>query len=138
VTSDHRITPGFIHDTLDALERHDDHRSDEHAGDAIERIGDVARQDREAVILARANVSTVFAAPDIAADYKRDRAAACAVQTWLTCQSRLRDAQAYDRLAGQILHAAEASPAATEQPGPGHTEPACSQPQATADPQAGQ
>jgi hypothetical protein len=53
----------------------------------------------------------VVAALDIAADYKRDRAAACADcadQTCLTCQSRLRDAQAYDRMADQLLQTAEA------------------------------
>jgi len=37
--------------------------------------------------------------------------------------------------AGQILHAAEAS---TERPGPGHTQPAPIQPQATPDREAGQ
>jgi hypothetical protein len=53
----------------------------------------------DSVILTGAEVNTVVGALDIAADYKRDRTAACAAcadQTCLTCQSRLRDAQAYD------------------------------------------
>jgi hypothetical protein len=66
----------------------------------------------DAVILTGAEVSRVVGALDIAADYKWDRAAACtdcADQTCLTCQSRLRDAQAYDQLATQMLHTAEAA-----------------------------
>ena len=101
----------------------------------------MGRQDREALILTGTDVGTVFAALDIAADYKRDRAAACADcadQTCPTCQSRLRDAQAYDRLAGQIIHAAEASAAAARQLGPDRAQPASGQRQAAADPEAGQ
>ena len=44
MTSDHRITPGLIHDILDALERHGYVRSDDlHAGRATGLIGDLAR-----------------------------------------------------------------------------------------------
>ena len=43
MTSDHRITPGLIHDILDALERHGYYRSDDlHADRAIGLIGDLA------------------------------------------------------------------------------------------------
>jgi hypothetical protein len=66
----------------------------------------------DAAILTDAEASTVFGALEIAADYKRDRAASCsycAGQTCLTCQSRLQDAQAYDRMADQLLQTAEAA-----------------------------
>jgi hypothetical protein len=61
-------------------------------------------------------VKTLLAALDIAADYQRDRAELCADctgQTCLTCESRLRDAQAYDLLTAQLIQAPEASGAAT-------------------------
>jgi len=95
------------------------------------------RTGRDAVVLTGADAGTVVAALDIAAGYKRDCAAACAGcagQTCLTCQSRLRDARAYARLGRQIFHAAEASAAAAQQPGPDHAPPAPGQPQAAADP----
>ena len=135
MTSDYRVTPGLIHDILDALERHGYYRSDDqHADRAIGLIGDLARvyegtQDypagayllpvpssrpadpepggqagQDAVTLADGDVSTVVAALDIAADYKRDRAEMCADcpdQSCPTCQSPLRDAQAYDRMAAR-------------------------------------
>jgi len=100
-----------------------------------------SRAGLDAVILTGVDVNTVFTALHIAADYQRDRAAGCADcadQTCLTCQSRLRDAQAYDRAAAQILHAAEPSAPAAELPGPGRAEPAGSQPQAAPDREAGQ
>ena len=170
MTDNDRMTWGFILEVLDVLERHGYHRSDnQHTGQAIGLLGDLAhvyegtrdarrsayvavppsppsaaqppiRTGPDPVVLTSADVSTVVAALDIAADYKRDRAAACADcadQTCLTCQSRLRDAQAYDRLADQILHAAEPS-AAAQRPGPDRAEPARSQPQAAADREAGQ
>ena len=95
MTSDHRITPGLIHDIVDALERHGYNRSDDlHADRAIGLIGDLAciyegTQDHpataypiavppppayprasshDAITLTRADASTVFAASDIAAD----------------------------------------------------------------------
>ena len=52
--------------------------------------------DLDAVILTDADVSTVLAALDVAADYKRDRAETCADcpdQSCPACQSRLQDAQ---------------------------------------------
>jgi hypothetical protein len=76
------------------------------------------------------------AALDIAADYKRDRAAACAdctSQSCPTCQSRLQHARAYERLAAHLIQATDASTTATtSDPGP------VSQPQPTADREVGQ
>jgi len=170
MTDDERLTWGFILEVLDVMERHGYHRSDnQHTGQAIGLLGNLAhgydstidaprganvtvptspstaaqspgRAGQDAVALTGTDAITVFAALDIAADYKRDRAAACADcadQTCPTCQSRLRDAQTYGRLAGQILHAAAAS-AAAQEPGPDRAEPSSGQPQAAADPEAGQ
>jgi hypothetical protein len=93
------------------------------------------------VILTDAEVSTVVAALDIAANHKRDRAAACADcadQSCLTCQSRLRDAGAYDQIATQMLHTAQVTWAATSaQPERDGLVPPC-QPQLAADREAGQ
>jgi hypothetical protein len=171
MTDDDRLTWGFILEVLDVLERHGYRHSDnQHTGQAIGLLGDLAhvyegtmdaprgayvavppspptaahppsRAGQDAVILTSADVSTIFAALDIAADYKRDRAGACADcadQTCLTCQSRLRDAQAYDRVAAQILQPAEPSAAAAGQPGPDRADPARSRPQAAPDREAGQ
>jgi hypothetical protein len=69
----------------------------------------------DAVILTGAEVRTVVTALDIAADHNHGRAGACADcadQTCPACQARLRDAQAYDQMAAQMLQAAEATPAA--------------------------
>jgi hypothetical protein len=105
MTTDHRVTPGLIHDILDALERHGYYRSDDlHADRAIGLIGDLAciyegTQDhpaitypitvppsppaydrptnRDAVTLTPADASTVFAALDIAVDDKRYRVEMC-------------------------------------------------------------
>jgi len=170
MTKDERMTWGLILEVFDVLEWRGYHRSDQqHTGQAIGLLGDLAhvyegtmdaprsgyvavppspptaaqppsRAGQDAVLLANADVSTVFAALDIAADYKRDHAAGCADcadQSCQTCQSRLRDAQAYDRVAAQILHAEPSAPAAG-QPGPARAGPARSQPQAAPDPEAGQ
>jgi hypothetical protein len=76
----------------------------------------------DAVTIPVGEVKTLFAALDIAADYQRDRAELCADctdQSCPACESRLRDAQAYDRLSAQLIQAAEASTAATaHHPGP--------------------
>jgi hypothetical protein len=76
----------------------------------------------DAVTLTGGDIGTVLAALDTAADHKRDRAETCADctdQSCLTCcQSRLRDAQAYDRLTTQILRTAEPRAAHCGQPGP--------------------
>jgi hypothetical protein len=149
MTSDYRITPGLIHDILDALERHGYYRSDDqHADRAIGLLSDVARvyegtQDyptgpyllpvpsprsadpepsgqagHDAVTLADRDVSAVVVALDIAADYLRDRAqlcADCADHSCPTCESRLRDAKAYDRVAAQIDQAADTRAAQRDQ-----------------------
>ena len=153
MTSDHPITPGFITDMLDVLDRHGYARGDDqHASRAIGLIGDLARiwegtQDHPSgahpsrlpsslpahpepgsqtsqyeVVIADGDVKTVMIALDIAADHARDRAELCADcpdQSCPTCQARLRDAQAYDRLAAQIDRAADASAARRDQPEPG-------------------
>ena len=73
---------------------------------------------------------------DIAADDMRDRAELCPDcpdRSCPTCQSRLRDAQAYDQLADRILQPAEAAPAAHH----GQTDPP-RQSRLAADKEAGQ
>ena len=79
-------------------------------------------------------VKNLLCALDIAADYNRDRAelcADCAGQSCPTCELRLREAQAYDRLYAQLTQQADASATA------GHPEPAA-RPQPAADREAGQ
>jgi hypothetical protein len=152
MTSNHPITPSFITDTLDVLDRHGYARGDDqHASRAIGLIGDLARiwegtQDHLAgahpaapsslpahpqpgsqtsqyeVVIADGDVKTVMIALDIAADHARDRTELCPDcpdQSCPTCQARLRDARAYDRLAAQIDQAADASVACRDQPEPG-------------------
>jgi hypothetical protein len=79
-------------------------------------------------------VKNLMVALDIAADYNRDRAelcADCADQSCPTCELRLREAQAYDRLYTQLTQQADATAAAAR------PEPAA-QPQPAADREAGQ
>jgi hypothetical protein len=96
----------------------------------------------DAVILTGAEVRTVVTALDIAADQKHDCAAACAGcadQTCLTCQSRLRDARAYDQMAAQMLQtAAVARTANSAQPEPGGPSVPPRQPHPAAGKEAGQ
>ena len=156
--TDQRMNPDLIHDILDVLDRHGYARADdEHTGRAILLISDLAHiyegaQDhpfgphnevspsrtepapepaaQDTVTVPAGEVKTLLAALDIAADYKRDRAAACAdctSQSCPTCQSRLQHARAYDRLAAHLIQSAEASAAAT-----------ASQLEPTADREAGQ
>jgi hypothetical protein len=69
---------------------------------------------RAAVIIPASERKTMLIALDIAADDMRDRAEMCTDcpdQSCPTCQSRLRDAQAYDQLADRMLQTAEAAPA---------------------------
>jgi hypothetical protein len=78
--------------------------------------------DPDGIVLAGGDVGIVVVALDIASDYLRDRTelcADCADQSCPTCESRLRDAQAYDRVAAQIDQAAEARAAQRDQPEPG-------------------
>ena len=141
MTGDHRVTPGLIHDILDALERHGYYRSDDlHADRAIGLIGDLAgiyegTQDHpasafmvpppapadpgpsraDAVTLTRADTITVFAAAGIAADDKRYRVEMCpdcADRSCPDCRTHLRDIEAFDQMAGRMLQAARAAQAA--------------------------
>jgi hypothetical protein len=170
MTLDDRFTPGLIHDVLDVLERHGYHRYDNrHTGQAVLVISDLGHvydgtrdtsfgtcapsapdagpgpsgpgQD-DAVILTRAEVSTVVAALDVAADYKRDRAAGCADcadQSCGTCQFWLRDARTYDQMADQLLQTAEAARTANAgQPEPAGPPPPPRQPHPAAGKEAGQ
>ena len=159
----HRITPGLIHDILDALERHGYYRSDDlHVDRAVGLISDLAciyegtqdhpaiayprtvpppsaylgPSDHDAVALTRADASTVFAALDIAAEDKRYRVEMCTDcpdQSCPTCQTHIRDAEAFDQMADRMLQAAQAVPAASaSQPAPDR------RPQPAADREAGQ
>jgi hypothetical protein len=103
MTDDDHLTWGFILEVLDIMERRGYRRKDnEHAGQAIGLIGDVARiyegtldaprggyvvvpssrpvapqtPGPPAVIVSAAEVKTLLAALDEAAEYKRDRAEA--------------------------------------------------------------
>ena len=81
------------------------------------------QDSHDAVIVPASELKTVLIALDIAADYMRDRAEMCTDcpdQSCPACQSRLHDAQAYDQMAGRMLQAAEAAPAARR----GQAEPA--------------
>jgi hypothetical protein len=163
---DERLTWGFLLEVLDVMERHGYRRSDnEHAGQAIGLIGDLARiyegtldaprggyvvvpssrppapqpPGPPAVIVSATEVKTLLAALDEAAEYKRDRAetcADCADQSCTTCQWRLQAADAYDQLAGQMTQAAEASNARHR--APGRAAPPSAGPQAAPDKEAGQ
>ncbi len=148
-----RMNPDLITEMPDMLDRHGYARGDvERTARAIVLISDLAhiyegspahpfgpsigempsRTERPApepasqdtVLIAAGEVKTVLVAPDIAADYQRDRAELCADctnQSCPACQSRLRDAQAYERLSAQLLQAAQAAAAATvrhPEPGP--------------------
>jgi hypothetical protein len=168
MTSNDRISSDFIHDILDALERHGYARSDDlHAGRAVGLTGGLAHiceitQDAppsgsvvvpssrpaapqlpgprgpDAVLVSAGRVTTLLAALDDAAGYKRDRAetcAGCAGQSCTSCQWRLQAAEAYGQLAG-MSHAADA-PAARRR-APGHASPPSAGPAAAADPKAGQ
>ena len=90
----------------------------------------------DGVIVPARELKTLLAALDVAADHQRDRAETCAEctgQSCLTCQSRLQDAQAYDRIAVHLIQGAEASAAAAARhPG------SVSQPQPATDREAGQ
>ena len=151
MTADHRVTPGLIYDIVNALERHGYDRSDDlHADRAIGLIGDLARscegtQDYpaypgpsrdDAITLTHADAITIFAAADIAAGDKRYRAEMCPDCPDRSCPARqvhIRDAEAFDQMAGRMLQAAQAASAAgASQPAPDRW------PQPAADREAGQ
>ena len=164
MTSEDRFTWGLILDVLDVLERHGYHKyDDQHTGRAVGVIFDLARTyegtpetrpgpaapsphpgpaprapeaDQAALVLTRADASTVFAAADIAADDKRYRVEMCPDcpdQSCPDCQTHLRDAEAFDQIADRMLQAAKPAPAAHH----GRTEPP-RQPGLAADKEAGQ
>ena len=168
MADDQRLTWGFIIEVLDVLERHGYRRSDgEHTGQAIGLIRHVARTyegtldaprggyvvvpssppmapqppgppGQDAVVVSAAEVTTLLAALDDAAEYKRDRAqtcAGCAGQSCTTCQWRLQAADAYDQMAGRMIHTAEA---AASQRGHGHPAPPGAGLHAAAGKEAGQ
>ena len=69
---------------------------------------------RDLVVLAASDRKTLLIALDIAADDMRNRVGMCTDcpdQSCFACQSRLRDARAYDQLSDRILQAPEAGPA---------------------------
>jgi hypothetical protein len=77
---------------------------------------------QDAVLVPAGEVKILLVALDIAAVYQRDRAELCSdctSQSCPSCESRLRDAQAYDHLSVQLDQAAEASGAAAARH-PGH------------------
>jgi hypothetical protein len=144
----------LITEVLEVLDRHGYTRGDsEHAGRAIFLIRDLASiyegsQDHpfgptvnqrpsepaspDTVPVPVGEVKNLLIALDTAADYNRDRAelcADCADQSCPTCESRLREAQAYDRLYAQLTQQADTSAAAS------HPEPTV---QPAADREAGQ
>jgi hypothetical protein len=87
-------------------------------------------------VLTPADALTVFAAMDIAADDKRYRVEMCIDcpdQSCPTCQTHLRDAEAFDQMADRMLQAARTAPAAHR----GHAE-RPRQPGLAADKEAGQ
>ncbi len=97
--------------------------------------------DKDTVTVSSAEVRIILFALDEAADYRRDRAetcAECADQSCPTCDSRLQGAQAYDRLATQMLQAAEAHAPHRDHPEPPGPGPSPDQADPAADIEAGQ
>jgi hypothetical protein len=111
-THDHSRIPGIVPAELAP-----------HAGP-----GPAVPEAEDAVILTDAEVSTVVTALDLAAEYKRDRADACAdcaEQSCPACQTRLKDARTYDQMAADMLQTAQtARTANANQPEPGTSGPA--------------
>jgi hypothetical protein len=94
---------------------------------------------QDAVLISADEVKTLLAALDDAAEYKRDRAetcADCADQCCTTCQWRLQAADAYDQMAEQMIHTAEAS--GPRQHAPDHAAAPSAEPHTAADKEAGQ
>ena len=144
MTSDHRVTPGLIHDILDALERHGYYRSDDlHADRAIGLIGDLAciyegTQDhppRLPITCRRpptpdpaATTPSPSPAPTPAPCSPRRisppttsaTASRCAptapTSPAPTARPTSATPQAFDQMADRMLRAAQAAPAASSQP----------------------
>jgi hypothetical protein len=142
-----RHTHRLVSEIVSVLERHGHHARDrEHADRAVNVIVQLigvydgtrdipARGDRhaaqqphlepagepdtDALVLTGGDISTVLAALDLAAEYKRDLAETCADcsdRSCSSCQYRLKHAQGYDRLASRIYDGPE--PAGRAQPEP--------------------
>ena len=142
-----RQTHRLVTEILTVLERHGHHARDpEHAGQAVNVIAQLVgiydgtrdlpastgrhaalqphpeprpEPDSDAVVLTGADISTVLAALDLAAEYKRDLAevcADCADRSCPSCQYRLKDAQGYDRLASRIYDGPEPGDRAQPEP----------------------
>ena len=145
MTSDHRVTPGLIHDILDALERHGYYRSDDlHADRAIGLIGDLARiyegtQDHPATAYhvpppppaypgPAATTPSPSPAPTPAPCSPRwisppttsATASRCAptapTSPAPTARPTSATPEAFDQMADRMLQAAQAAPAASSQP----------------------
>jgi hypothetical protein len=167
MTSNHRITTGFIHDIPDA--RHGYTRGDDlHAGHAIGLTGDLARicegtQDappsgsvvapssqpaapqppgppgQDAVIVPADQVKTLLAALDDAAEYKHDRAETCADCANQSCTTCQWRLQAADTYDQMANRMIQTAEAsAARQGAPGHASAPSAGPHAVADPEAGQ
>jgi hypothetical protein len=158
-----RHTHRLVSEIITTLERHGHHARDpEHAGQAVNVAAQLAgiydgtrdlaasagrhpvpqphpelrpEPDSDAVVLTGADISTVLAALDLAAEYKRDLAEACADcadRSCVSCEYRLKDARSYDRLASRIYDGPEPADRAQPEPDrPDVTDP-------TADREAGQ
>ena len=138
-----RHTNRLVSEIVTVLERHGHHARDrEHADRAVNVITQLigvydgtrdhpastgphpepaGEPDTDALVLTGADISTVLAALDLAAEYKRDLAetcADCADRSCPSCQYRLQHAQGYDRLASRIYDGPEA--AGRAQPEPDH------------------
>ncbi len=116
---------GLMADLARIWEGTQDHPADAHAitvpSPRPAYPGPSGQAGHDAVILVGADVSTVLAALDIAADCHRGEAelcTGCPDKSCPACQSRLRDAQACDYLAAQVLREAQARAAARRQPEP--------------------
>ena len=168
MTSDHRMTPGFIHDIPDAPERHGYTRSDDrHTGRATGPTGDLAQtyegtQDaapggyvvpasppaapqppgppgHDAVIVSAGQVRTLLAALDDAAGYKRDRAETCADCAGQSCTTCQWRLQAAEAYDQLADRMIHAAEAsAARHRAPGYAAPPSTDPHAIADPEAGQ
>jgi hypothetical protein len=127
----------LIHDLAHVYDRSLDHPSGPYINEIPPRTEPEPRAPAgHHAVTIPAEVKPLFAALDIAAACKRDRAAACTDcldKSCLTGQQRLQDAHAYDDLAARLIDAAEESAAPTAS----HPEPA-TQPQPAADQEAGQ
>jgi len=141
-------THRLISEIIIVLERHGHHARDpEHAGRAVNVIAQLVgiydgtsdlsagagrhaapsplmprpEPDSDAIILTGADISTVLAALDQAAEYRRELAYACASctdQSCASCQLRHKAADGFDRLANRIYD--DPRPVGRAQPEPGH------------------